>query len=594
MINTLLNSIDDSGNKNDKNILHQLLDMSHSYNLSQKDALVEICRKSLSLLDVDQVFIWSLSSDNSTLSNIASSIQSEDGVLEVHQKDHPHYFDLMKEKQFWTEKQMEESILQMSPFPYRLEFRFGNGNDSKGILSIRSSTKREWSKNELLVLPSIVHSIMLLIERESYKKLATIDTLTGLSKLTSFLEETTERMTKVDETMDTYFIYLKIDLFQDIQDVLGIDGADEVLKEVGLRIQMLFPEPYLTARIGFDHFAIYFDTANKPQMGERYYERVDDALAKKIMVSGQEVYLTYSIGFSQFPQHGENAKACLNAAQIALNNGRKKFSRNAQTFYTPEMYTSKSKDLLTEMNLRKGIEANEFELYYQPKVNCNDGSVTGFEALIRWNHPELGIRGPMEFIPIAESTGLIIPLGEWVITEAVKQLSLWNEGHRINYTISINISSRHFLHSDFPKYLLKQLNYYKVSPARLVIEVTESVAMIEYDTVKERIDYLNDLGFSVSIDDFGTGFSAFVYLQHFPVKEIKIDRQFIQRIDCDEKSLGITKTIIDLAKQLSLKVVSEGVETKEQWEKLKSLGCDEIQGFYFSKPLNIERIEELY
>lgn len=588
---TLLNSIADSSMEWDKHILYQLLDIGPLYKLSLNEALLEICRKSSCLLQVDQVSIWWLSNDNSTLSNIASSIQSEDEVLEIHQKDYPNYFNLMREKQFWTEEQMEEHT---SPFPYRLEFQLSNGKDYKGILSFRSSTKREWSKNDLLVLPSIVHSIMLLIERESYRKLTTIDALTGLSKLTSFLEETTERMTKVDETMDTYFIYLKIDLFQDIQDVLGIDGADEVLKEVGLRIQKLFPEPYLTARIGFDHFAIYFDTANKPQMGERYYERVDEALAKRIMVNDQEVYLTYSIGFSQFPQHGESAKACLNAAQIALNNGRKKFSRNAQTFYTPEMYTSKSKDLHTEMNLRKGIEANEFELYYQPKVNCNDGSVAGFEALIRWNHPELGIRGPLEFIPIAESTGLIIPLGEWVITEAVKQLSLWNEGHRIDYTISINISSRHFLHNDFPTYLLKQLNYYKVSPERLVIEVTESVAMIEYEIVKERIDYLNDLGFSVSIDDFGTGFSAFVYLQHFPVREIKIDRQFIQRIDCDEKSLGITKTIIDLAKQLSLKVVSEGVETKEQWDKLKSLGCDEIQGFYFSKPLNIEKIEELY
>ena len=589
MMTTLFNSNVDNANKENGKMLGQLLDMDQLYNLSLNEALIEICHKSSMLLNVDQVSIWSLSSDISTLINIASSIQSEDEALEVHQKNHPQYLNLMREKQFWTEEQMEEHN------PYRLEFRLNNGDDFKGILSIRSSTKREWLKNELLLLlPSIVHTIMLLIERESYKKLATIDTLTGLSSLSSFLEETTERMTTLVKTQDTYFIYLKIDFFQDIQDVLGIDGADEVLKEVGLRIQTLFPEPYLTARIGFDHFAIYFDTANKPQMGERYYEKVDEALAKKIMVGDQEVYLTYSIGFSQFPEHGENAKACLNAAQIALNNGRKKFSRNAQTFYTPEMYTSKSKDLHTEMNLRKGIEANEFELYYQPKVNCSDGSVNGFEALIRWNHPELGIRSPMEFIPIAESTGLIIPLGEWVITEAVKQLSLWNEGHRIDYTISINISSRHFLHSDFPKYLLKQLNYYKVSPSRLVIEVTESVAMIEYETVKERIDYLNDLGFSVSIDDFGTGFSAFVYLQHFPVREIKIDRQFIQRIDCDEKSLGITKTIIDLAKQLSLKVVSEGVETKEQWEKLKSLGCDEIQGFFFSKPLNIKEIEELY
>ncbi|WP_391208038.1 putative bifunctional diguanylate cyclase/phosphodiesterase [Psychrobacillus sp. L4] len=591
-MNTLVNSIVDS-DKNRKR-LDQMLEMGQMHNLSLHEALCEVCHKSSMLLEVDQVSIWTLSSDCSTLTKIASSIQMEDEVSEVHQKEYPSYFELMKAADFWSAEQMDEKIFPISTHSNWLEFKLTDQKDFHGVLSIRYSTRREWLDDDLFVLPSIVHSIMLLVERESYKRLAMVDALTGLRNLTSFLEETTERMTKVDETMDTYFIYLKIDLFQDIQDVLGIDGADEVLKEVALRIQTLFPAPYLTARIGFDHFAVYFDTANKPQMGERYFEKADEALARQIMVGDQEVYLTYSIGFSQFPQHGNNAKACLNAAQIALNNGRKKFSRNAQTFYQPEMYTSMSNDLHTEMNLRKGIESNEFELYYQPKVNCEDGSIAGFEALIRWNHPKLGIRGPMEFIPIAESTGLIIPIGEWVITQALKQLALWDKGHRKQYTISINISSRHFLHNDFPKYLLSQVDYYKVSPSRLVIEITESVAMMEYETVKERIHYLNELGFSVSIDDFGTGFSAFVYLQHFPIKEIKIDRQFIQEIESDDKSLSITRTIINLAEQLSLRVVSEGVETIEQWEKLKMLGCHELQGFYFSKPLKIKKIEELY
>ncbi|WP_391120392.1 putative bifunctional diguanylate cyclase/phosphodiesterase [Psychrobacillus sp. L3] len=591
-MNTLVNLKVDSGKNRNRKMLDQMLDMGQLYNLSLYEALEEICHKSSMLLGVDQVSIWKLSSDCSTLTSIASSIHN--GVLQLCQKDYPRYFDLIKEEHFWSEEQMDERILQTSILPNRLELKLTNLNDFHGVFSIRCSTRREWSKDELYVLPSIVHSIMLLVERDSYKKLVTIDSLTGLRNLTSFLEETTERMTKVVETMETYFIYLKIDHFQDIQDVLGIDGADEVLKVVALRIQTLFPAPYLTARIGFDHFAVYFDTANEPRMGKGYYDKVDEALARQIMVGDQEVYLTYSIGFSQFPQHGKNAKTCLNAAQIALNNGRKKFSRNAQTFYRPEMYTSMSNDLHTEMNLRKGIESNEFELYYQPKVNCEDGLVAGFEALIRWNHPKLGIRRPIEFIPIAESTGLIIPLGEWVITQAVKQLSLWNEGHRKHYTISINISSRHFLHNDFPKYLLSQIDYYKVSPDQLVIEITESVAMMEFETVKERIHYLNELGFSVSIDDFGTGFSAFVYLQHFPISEIKIDRQFIKEIASNEKSLSITKTIINLAKQLSLRVVSEGVESIEQWEKLKMLGCHELQGFYFSKPLNIKKIEELY
>ena len=313
--------------------------------------------------------------------------------------------------------------------------------------------------------------------------------------------------------------------------------------------------------------------------------KVNEELNLPMVVQEQDVYMTHSYGISVYPDNGNDAKMCIQMAQVALNTGKKTHAREVKARFNKKMFHLMEDDLLVEMNLRKGLDLNQFELYYQPQIDCETGKIVGFEGLIRWNHPERGLIPPREFINLAESTGLILPIGEWVIRQAFTKLEKWKKNQDENLTLSINISPRHFLHRTIFTYFKDCLNEFDVNPEQLIVEITESVAMEDFETVKKRITELRTLGISVSIDDFGTGFSAFRYLQHFSIQEIKIDRQFIRDITKNEKSMSIAKTIIDLAKMLNINVVSEGVETQEQWKILKALGCPQLQGFYFSKPM---------
>ena len=233
------------------------------------------------------------------------------------------------------------------------------------------------------------------------------------------------------------------------------------------------------------------------------------------------------------------------------------------------------------------------KLHYQPQVKCRTGEVSGFEALIRWQHPERGLIFPGDFIELAESTGLITPIGEWVIKQAVSQIREWEEQGLKNTTVSVNLSPRHFLHHNLPFYLDKCITEANIKPKSLVLEITENVALEDTKAVASRINLLREMGYSVSIDDFGKGYSAFIYLQHFPIQQIKIDRQFINGLGNDPKSSGIVQTIIHLAEMLGLQTIGEGVETKQQWEILKGFGCSELQGFYFSRPVPVEEINDL-
>lgn len=357
-------------------------------------------------------------------------------------------------------------------------------------------------------------------------------------------------------------------------------------------IQEIFGDNGILGRIGFDHFAIFLPAGRDTNVAMDSIEQVMNQLLQPMYILGQEVYMTHSYGVSIYPDHGDDAKKCLQTAQIALNMGRKKNIRNVKARFTSNMFSVMANDLIIEMNMRRALDLNEFELYYQPQIDCLSGKIIGFESLIRWNHPERGLVTPMEFINLAESTGLIIPIGEWVIEQSFEQLEKWNVSETDEFTLSVNISPRHFLHVSLYDYLKRSLEKYNVNPANLNIEITENVAMEDFTLVQARMKQLHQLGFTVSIDDFGTGFSAFQYLQHFPVNGIKIDRQFIQDIADNEKSLGITKTIIDLGKMMKLNIISEGVETVEQWKILKQLGCPQLQGYYFSKPMPINEVKQ--
>ncbi|MGH1443235.1 MAG: putative bifunctional diguanylate cyclase/phosphodiesterase, partial [Exiguobacterium profundum] len=264
--------------------------------------------------------------------------------------------------------------------------------------------------------------------------------------------------------------------------------------------------------------------------------------------------------------------------------------RAAIVFYEEEMGTKAANRLILEMNLRSGLAENEFLLYYQPKIDALTGSLKGFEGLMRWNHPERGLVPPLDFIPLAESTGVIIDLEEWAFVTACRQLKRWHErGER--YELALNLSARHFLSEGVVEKFAQIAREEGVCTSYLTLEITESVGMENQQHVIDRFVAFREEGFSISIDDFGTGFSAFVYLKHYPIHEIKIDRQFIQVTENDPTGNVIVESIVDLARGLNLKTVCEGVETLEQWNALRELGCDEMQGYYFSRPLPLEELE---
>lgn len=562
-----------------------------------------VCETISQLIDCDRIGIW-LSDEEHTLLT-ANNIYH--GRLGIHTngeslllKQYPTYVNSIKENRTLAIHDVSTDIHVKELYPDYFESAGGVkslleapiflSSGFSGVLSFESLTKRTWSEHDQILVGTLADMVAFLFERvlrleaeDKVRNLAYVDQLTGLANQHAFILKANEEIKNDNETS---FIYLKLDQFSQIQDVLGIEGGEEVLKNTANRLRTHFPEPCIVARIGFDHFALALSKHKSGSLTQGLLE-----LKKPMIIEGQEVYITYSYGMSIFPDHGNSAEICLQRAQIALNDGRKFLSRGVSAEYTPDMIELSKSDLQVEMNLRKGLDLNEFTLYYQPQINCSSNKVEGFEALIRWNHPERGLVSPVEFISLAESTGLILPIGEWVIRRAFEQLQKWKNQGNGHLTLSINISPRHFLHERLVQMLNVCLNEYTISAEKLVIEITENVAMGDYVAVQNRIKELSQLGFGVSIDDFGTGFSAFVYLQHFPIKEIKIDRAFIREISNNPKSLAIVRTIVDLARYLKLRVVTEGVETDDQLNLVRELGCDMIQGYYYSKPLPINEIE---
>ncbi|MDX1806454.1 MAG: GGDEF and EAL domain-containing protein [Paenisporosarcina sp.] len=585
----------------------KLFELAKSRKISKatlQETLESLCKTISHLIDCERISIWLFDEDHTKLTaqNIfdkRTDVHTRDEMLVF--SEYPLYFNSVKGKRALAihDVSQDSRVKELYPDYFSsvggvrsmLDAPIMMSSGIGGVLCCESLKSRIWNELDQILVGTLADMVAFLYERISrleaedrVRELAFIDQLTGLNNQHAFYEQTTEQLTTEKEGI---FVYLQLDQFAAVQDALGFGYGEEVLKQSADMLKSSFQKPSIVARIGFDHFAIFLSTEDSINLKANLKK-----LKKPMFIDNQEVYMTYSYGTSKYPENGESAKECLQSAQIALNDGRKYLSRDVHATFTPEMIEIRKSDLQVEMNLRKGLDFEEFVLLYQPQITCVTGKAVGFEALIRWRHPEKGLVSPVEFIPLAESTGLILPIGEWVICQAFKQLQQWKDSGNDEFTISINISPRHFLSEKLVEFLLECLSSHSVSADRLRIEITESVAMEDYAVVKKRIEVLNQLGFVISIDDFGTGFSAFVYLQHFEVHEIKIDRKFIQDIEHNPKSLGIVKSIIDLADSLNIHVICEGIETESQLSLLRKIGCKTVQGFYFAKPLPIE--ETLY
>jgi diguanylate cyclase (GGDEF)-like protein len=378
------------------------------------------------------------------------------------------------------------------------------------------------------------------------------------------------------------FLLLDLDRFKHINDSLGHSYGDLLLKEVGDRLTSSLKPSELVCRIGGDEYGILLENKNELQI-EKIAENILTVLRKTYDIRGEELYVTPSIGVSIFPEHGNSFESLLMKADTAMYKV-KEAGKNHYKIYHAEMDIEPQ--VTMENALRKGIERNELQLYYQPQVSLENNKIVGVEALLRWIRPNQGMVPPCEFIPLAEETGLILPLGEWVLKEACLQSMKWEEQGILPIRIAVNISAIQFQQNNFIEKVTETLFETKANPENIELEITESVAMGSIEETLSKLHSLKEMGFHIAMDDFGTGYSSLQYLNQYPIDHLKIDRSFISSLHTSEKNVAIVKLIVLMAKGLNYKVIAEGVEDDSQKLFLRSIECDEYQGYLFSPPLN--------
>jgi diguanylate cyclase (GGDEF)-like protein len=380
-------------------------------------------------------------------------------------------------------------------------------------------------------------------------------------------------------------LYLDLDGFKIINDNFGHRVGDELIQRVAERIKGSIPSGACLYRLGGDEFVVVLENINSIEDLENIAKSIMQNASNTYPVAKMEMMITASIGIASYPQHANDVDNLLKNADAAMYRA-KSTAHNMYFVYENKMADNINAHLTLGGGLRKAIEEEQFVLHYQPKIRLPDESVVGAEALIRWSHPELGMISPDQFIPLAEESGLILPLGEWVIRRACRQLQEWREAGYRPIKLSVNLSSRQFMQADLVDMVQCILEETGVDPKYFELELTESMLMTDAQQSIEKLHAFRKLGLTLSIDDFGTGYSSLAYLKKFPIQTLKIDRSFIHDLGLDCDNDAIVKATVAMANSLNLKVIAEGVENRTQVDMLNSYQCQEVQGYLFSKPLN--------
>lgn len=427
--------------------------------------------------------------------------------------------------------------------------------------------------------------------QETIRHMAYHDALTGLPNRRLFIEHLSEAINQAKEK-DSHLAVLFIDLdrFKWINDTLGHGIGDQLLKDVAERLKSTLDEQDVVSRQGGDEFTVLLRDSDEEQTA-RKAQKIIDTLSKPFFLEEDEVFLTVSIGISLYPENGEDIESLIKHADAAMY--RAKEHGNVFKFYAADVDQAINRNMLLERELHKALDQGEFSVYYQPQWDIASGQMIGAEALIRWNHPELGSISPAEFIPLAEETGLIVPIGEWVLYTACKQMKEWQDRGFPPINVSVNLSPRQFQQHNLIDRIAEILEETGLNPEFLELEITEGIAMHHEDFAIEKLKQLQELGIKIAIDDFGTGYSSLSYLKKFPIHKLKIDQSFVRDIVVDQEDETITRSIIAMAKNLKLRVIAEGVENEEQFSFLRDQFCDEVQGFLFSPPKPASAMEEL-
>lgn len=385
-------------------------------------------------------------------------------------------------------------------------------------------------------------------------------------------------------------MFMDLDGFKAVNDAYGHDVGDKLLVEVTQRLLLPLRGQYTLARIGGDEFVLLAET-DSPDDAASLAHSLVRAIDSPFSLEPYELVVTLSIGIALYPHDGKTARELMFNADAAMYH-TKHMGRNGYHFFQPSMNTLAQTHLQLMNDLWLAVDRNELRLLYQPKFHAPAGPVLGFEALLRWQHPKQGLLTPDIFLPLAEKTGLIIPIGNWVINEACRQLREWHlQGHQ-DWSMAVNLSTLQFEQPSLVKTVLDCLARHSVPPEMLILEVTETTAMRNPDESVRVLTELTDAGVKASIDDFGTGYSSLLYLKRLPACELKIDRAFVKELSGESEDATIVSAIVALAKTLNLKVVAEGVETEAQQEFLTELGCHTLQGYLLGKPVTAQTIEE--
>jgi diguanylate cyclase (GGDEF)-like protein/PAS domain S-box-containing protein len=465
-------------------------------------------------------------------------------------------------------------------------------NGPYGLLGAYSRTAGASGRESVDFLLGIKNTLAAAIDRRCAEDrlayLAQFDALTGLPNRNLYLDRLRQTLRHTDrDKRSVGVVFVDVDRFKSVNDKLGHSGGDEVLTQVAIRLQDCVRPDDTVARLSGDEFALVLDHLAKPEDASLVADRVITSLARPFRAHGHEVYVSASLGISIAPGDGSDPATLLKNADMAMYRA-KQAGRNTYRFFLPEMNARAAERLQTETELRGALERREFVLHYQPKVAISTGLISGFEALLRWNHPKRGLVGPTEFISVLEDTGLINEVGEWVVTQVCDQIRTWQAAGLEVRPIAVNLSARQFNQNDLDASIRRILDETKIDPGLLEFELTESLLMSDSEDAVRILDNMRKCGIRLSVDDFGTGYSSLAYLKRFPLDSLKIDRTFIRHITADSGDARIAEAIISLAHSLKLKVVAEGVETEAQLAFLREHACDEMQGYLFARPMPAE------
>jgi diguanylate cyclase (GGDEF) domain len=428
------------------------------------------------------------------------------------------------------------------------------------------------------------------LAREEIELLAFYDYLTGIPNRNYIKDKLPQMLKEVKEF--AALIYIDVDNFTEINDTLGYDVGDQLLVSIASILKKSLRRQDMLFHFGIDKFVIFDKESNNELQAASYIYELLKKLNTNFKIEGYDVFVTVSIGVSIYPKDAKDYQTLIRNADIAMNYG-KKMNKGNYKFFEKSLEEEIQEKVKLQQELRQAVENNELQVFYQPKIDVNTGEIDGMEALVRWKHSKKGYIPPSKFIPLAEQTGIINEIGQFVLKTACVQNKIWQKLGYKPMKVAVNLSMRQLKGNSFINFIKKVLEETQLNPKWLEFEITESMVMENFEQTEKLLKKITNLGIDISLDDFGTGYSSLNYLKSLPIDCIKIDKSFIDEILTDKKQNFISSALINLAHGINLKVIAEGVETIDQFKMLKKYDCDTIQGYFFSKPVPDEEFEDM-